>query len=217
LAWAERGGLFAVACVRGGGENGESWHQAGSRENKQQGIDDFAAAARYLQTAGHATAGGLGAFGQSAGGLLVTAVMTQQPGLFKAVACTSAPLDMARYELTGFGPYWTEEFGSRAIPDELNWLLGYSPYHHVRPGTTYPAVLLSAMHEDTRVDPLHTRKMCAALQHATAAPFEDRPVLLRYQASAGHGEQSRNDRLSYFADVLAFFDHHLKQPPSHLA
>jgi prolyl oligopeptidase len=214
LAWAERGGLFAVACVRGGGENGESWHQAGSRENKQQGLDDFAAAAQYLQVAGHTTAEELGAFGQSAGGLLVAAVMTQQPMLFKAAVCTSALLDMARYELTGFGPYWTEEFGSRTIPDELDWLLSYSPYHHVRPGTAYPAVLLGAMHEDARVDPLHTRKMCAALQHATAASFDDCPVLLRYQTSAGHGEQSREDRLSYFADVLAFFDHHLKQPDS---
>jgi prolyl oligopeptidase len=211
LAWAERGGLFAVACVRGGGEGGESWHQAGSRENKQQGIDDFAAAARHLQAAGYATTDGLGAFGQSAGGLLVAAVMTQHPGLFKAVACTSALLDMARYELAGLGSHWIEEFGSRDIPDELDWLLGYSPYHHVRPGTLYPAVLLSAMDEDTRVDPSHTRKMCATLQHATAASFEDRPVLFRGETGAGHGELSRESRLNYFADVLAFFDHYLKQ------
>lgn len=210
LAWAERGGLFAVACVRGGGEGGESWHQAGSRANKQQGIDDFAAAARYLRAAGYATPDGLGAFGQSAGGLLVAAVMTQHPGLFKAVACTSALLDMARYELTGLGSHWVEEFGSREIPDELDWLLGYSPYHHVRPGTVYPAVLLTAMDEDTRVDPMHTRKMCAALQHATAASFEERPVLFRCESGGGHGELSREGRLGYFADVLAFFDHHLK-------
>lgn len=210
-AWVERGGLFAVACVRGGGELGEHWHQAGARENKQQGIDDLLAAASYLTDAGHTPPGRLGAFGQSAGGLLVAAAMTQRPDLFAAVACTSALLDMARYELTGLGAYWSEEFGSREVPTELEWLLGYCPYHRVRAGSPYPAVLLTALDQDTRVDPLHTRKMCAALQHATAAPMDQSPVLLRYETGVGHGERSRGGRLAYFADVLAFFDHHLSE------
>ncbi|MFB4263006.1 prolyl oligopeptidase family protein [Nonomuraea sp. GTA35] len=206
LAWAGRGGLFAVACVRGGGEGGEAWHHAGRREHKQRGIDDFIAAADHLVTAGHTTRDSLGAFGTSAGGLLAGAAMTQRPDLFAAVACTAPLLDMARYELTGLGEYWREEFGSREDPDELGWLLGYSPYHRVVPGTPYPAVLLSAFGEDTRVDPLHARKMTAALQFATTSP---RPVLLRHEAGAGHGERGRTGRLSYFADVLAFFAHQL--------
>ncbi|SPL87764.1 Prolyl endopeptidase [[Actinomadura] parvosata subsp. kistnae] len=206
LAWAGRGGLFAVACVRGGGEGGEAWHQAGRREHKQRGIDDFIAAADHLVAAGHSTRDALGAFGTSAGGLLVGAAMTQRPELFPAVACTAPLLDMARYELTGLGEYWREEFGSREDPEELGWLLGYSPYHRVVPGTPYPAVLLSAFAEDTRVDPLHARKMTAALQFATTSP---RPVLLRHEAGAGHGERGRTGRLSYFSDVLAFFAHEL--------
>ncbi|UBU08974.1 prolyl oligopeptidase family serine peptidase [Nonomuraea gerenzanensis] len=206
LAWAGRGGLFAVACVRGGGEGGEAWHHAGRREHKQRGIDDFIAAAEHLVTAGHTTRGSLGAFGTSAGGLLTGAALTQRPELFAAVACTSPLLDMARYELTGLGEHWREEFGSRESPEELGWLLGYSPYHRVVPGTPYPAVLLSAFGEDTRVDPLHARKMTAALQFATTSP---RPVLLRHEAGAGHGERGRTGRLSYFADVLAFFAHEL--------
>ncbi|TYB60242.1 S9 family peptidase [Nonomuraea sp. PA05] len=206
LAWAGRGGLFAVACVRGGGENGEAWHHAGRREHKQRGIDDFLAAAGHLVAAGHTTPDRLGAFGTSAGGLLAGAAATQRPDQFAAVACSAPLLDMARYELTGLGEHWREEFGSRESPEELGWLLGYSPYHRVVPGTPYPAVLLSAFAEDTRVDPLHARKMTAALQFATTSR---RPVLLRHEAGAGHGERGRTGRLSYFADVLAFFAHEL--------
>ncbi|MEV0826677.1 prolyl oligopeptidase family serine peptidase [Nonomuraea rubra] len=206
LAWAGRGGLFAVACVRGGGEGGEAWHHAGRREHKQRGIDDFIAAAGHLVETGHTTHDRLGAFGASAGGLLAGAAMTQRPELFAAVACTAPLLDMARYELTGLGEHWREEFGSRDDPEELGWLLGYSPYHRVVPGIPYPAVLLSAFGEDTRVDPLHARKMAAALQFASGS---SRPVLLRHEAGAGHGERGRTGRLSYFADVLAFFAHEL--------
>ena len=209
LAWAERGGLFAVACVRGGGEHGEEWHRAGSGENKQRGIDDFLAAAIHLIDSGHAPANGLGAFGQSAGGLLVAAAMTQRPDLFTAVAATSALLDLARYELSGLGAYWAEEFGSRENPAELRSLLAYSPYHHVQTAVAYPAVMLTALDEDTRVDALHARKMCAALQEATSVRIDDRPVLLRYESGVGHGERDRDGRLAYFSDVLAFFDHYL--------
>ncbi|GAA1960605.1 prolyl oligopeptidase family serine peptidase [Kitasatospora viridis] len=210
LAWAEWGGQFAVACVRGGGEHGEEWHRAGMREHKQRGIDDFTDAARHLLAAGYCAEGQLGAFGQSAGGLLVAAALTQHPELFGAVAATAAPLDLARYQLTGYGPYWTEEFGDREVPEELGWLLGYSPYHRVRQGAPYPAVLLTAFDDDARVDPLHSRKMCAALQHATGS---GRPVLLRQGAGLGHGVHARPARLSYFADVLAFFAAALERKP----
>ncbi|MFB6890089.1 prolyl oligopeptidase family serine peptidase [Kitasatospora sp. NPDC056327] len=201
LAWAGHGGQFAVARVRGGGEHGEEWHRAGTREHKQCGIDDFLAAAGFLHERGLCPPDGLGAFGQSAGGLLVGAAMTQRPDLFSAVTATAAPLDMARYQLSGYGPYWTEEFGRREVPEELGWLLGYSPYHRVVPGTGYPAVLLAAAEDDARVDPSHSRKMCAALQRASASP---RPVLLRQEAGVGHGDRARSGRLAYFADVLAF-------------
>ncbi len=190
-----------MARVRGGGEHGEGWHRAGMREHKQNGIDDFLAAARALHDRGLCPPDGLGAFGQSAGGLLVAAAATQHPGLFAAVAATAAPLDMARYELSGYGPYWTDEFGTREDPEELGRLLGYSPYHRVTAGTAYPAVLLTAFEDDARVDPLHARKMCAALQRATSSA---RPVLLRQEAGVGHGARARTGRLAYFADVLAF-------------
>jgi prolyl oligopeptidase len=205
LVWARQGGLFAVACVRGGGEHGEDWHRAGMRQRKQCGIDDFIGAARHLIDSGHTRPALLGAFGQSAGGLLAAAAMTQRPDLFGAMACTAAPLDMARYELSGFGSYWVEEFGSRENPDDLAALLAYSPYHHVR-DVAYPAVLLSTFEQDSRVDPLHARKMCAALQAVGS------PALLRRDATAGHGERDRTGRLAYFTDVLAFFQQSLNRP-----
>ncbi|NJC73102.1 S9 family peptidase [Planosporangium thailandense] len=211
LAWAAGGGLFAVACVRGGGEEGEEWHRAGAGAHKQQGIDDFLGAGEYLIKAGYTQPGGLGAFGQSAGGLLVAAALTQRPDLFAAVACTAPLTDMARYELSGLGEYWREEFGRRDQPAELEWLLGYSPYHRVVPDTGYPAVLLTAFADDGRVDAGHARKLAAALQHATAAPD---PILLHHEAGVGHGERTRSGRLAYYADVVSFFAAHLRADAS---
>ncbi|WP_327069738.1 prolyl oligopeptidase family serine peptidase [Kitasatospora sp. NBC_01250] len=213
LAWAERGGQFAVAGVRGGGEEGADWRRAGMREQKQQGIDDFSAAAQYLLDTGRCAPGRLGALGRGAGGgLLVGAALTQRPELFGAVALSAALLDMARYQLSGHGPYWTEEFGSREEPRELDWLLGYSPYHHVRPGTAYPAVLLTAFEADERVDALHARKMCAALQQASSS---GRPVLLRRAAGPGRGAGARGGRparSAQLAELLAFFAEFLELP-----
>jgi prolyl oligopeptidase len=206
LAWAEAGGLLAVACVRGGGEEGESWHQAGMLANKQRGIDDLIAAAEHLITLGLAEPSAIGVKGYSAGGLLAGAAFVQRPDLFAAAECTSALLDMARYQLSGLGEHWTGEFGSRDDPEELGWMLGYSPYHNILDGTAYPAVLLATFDGDTRVDPMHARKMCAALQHATSS---DRPVLLRTESGVGHAGRSRSAWLGYFADVLGFFAHHL--------
>ncbi len=209
LAWAEAGGMFAIACVRGGGEEGEDWHRAGMGANKQRGIDDLLAAAGHLVAAGLAAPGRLGVKGVSAGGLLAAAAFVQSPELFAAAECTSPLLDMARYELSGLGRHWTGEFGSRDDPEQLGWMLAYSPYHNVTAGTAYPAVLLATFDGDTRVDPMHARKMCAQLQYASAS---GRPVLLRAEAGVGHGERSRSARLDYFADVLAFFAHILGEP-----
>lgn len=206
LAWAEAGGILAVPCVRGGGDEGEAWHRAGMLGNKQRGIDDLLAAADYLIAVGLADRDRIGVKGFSAGGLLAAAAMIQRPGLFTAVECTSPLLDMTRYELSGLGSRWSGEFGSRDDPTELGWLLGYSPYHNVTDGTRYPAVLLITFDGDTRVDPMHARKMCAALQHATTSEL---PVLLRTEAGVGHGERSRSARLRYFADILAFFANYL--------
>jgi prolyl oligopeptidase len=206
LAWAQAGGMFAIACVRGGGEEGEDWHRAGMGPNKQRGIDDLLAAARHLVAAGLAAPGHLGVKGVSAGGLLAAAAFVQGPELFAAAECTSPLLDMARYELTGLGRHWTGEFGSRDDPEQLGCMLAYSPYHNVTAGTAYPAVLFATFDGDTRVDPMHARKMCAQLQYASAS---GRPVLLRAEAGVGHGERSRSAALDYFADVLAFFAHAL--------
>jgi prolyl oligopeptidase len=168
LAWAERGGLWVVANLRGGSEHGEDWHRAGMRERKQNVFDDFAAVAEGLVGAGLTTPDRLGIFGGSNGGLLVGAALTQRPDLYRAVVCSAPLLDMVRYEQFGLGRTWNDEYGTADNPAELKWLLGYSPYHHVRAGVRYPAVLFTTFDSDTRVDPMHARKMCAALQHATA-------------------------------------------------
>jgi len=202
LAWAEAGGVLAIPCVRGGGEEGEAWHEAGMRDRKQRGIDDLLAAVTYLVRTGLADPRAIGVKGFSAGGLLAAAALVQAPDRFAAAELTSPLLDMARYELSGLGHLWSEEFGHRDDPDELAALLAYSPYHNVAAGTGYPAVLLAVFDGDTRVDPMHARKMCAALQHATCS---GRPVLLRTEPGVGHGERSRSARLNYFADVLSFF------------
>ena len=128
---------------------------------------------------GWTTAGQLAVAGGSNGGLLVGATLTQQPDLCAAAVCSAPLLDMVRYERFGLGETWNDEYGTAADPQELGWLLGYSPYHHVREGTAYPAVLFTVFDGDTRVDPLHARKMCAALQYATTVPLSERPVVLR--------------------------------------
>jgi prolyl oligopeptidase len=201
LAWVRAGGVWAVACVRGGREEGEEWHRAGRGALKQNTFDDFDAAADYLTAAGWTSREQLGALGGSAGGLLVGAALTQHPEKYAAVVCMSPLLDMARYERSGLGPSWVPEYGSADDPDQLRTLLAYSPYHHVTPGTAYPAALFTAFDADTRVDPLHARKMCAALQHASAG---DGPVLLRFERGAGHGFRAVSRLVGLQADALAF-------------
>jgi prolyl oligopeptidase len=204
LAWVEAGGVYAVAGLRGGSEEGEDWHRAGMREHKQNVFDDFHAAAEKLIADGWTTSEQLTVWGGSNGGLLVGASITQRPDLSAAAVCSAALLDMVRYEQFGLGETWNDEFGTVADPEEFGWLLAYSPYHHVTPGVRYPAVLLTSSEGDTRVDTLHVRKMCAALQFATAAPAAGRPVLLRHEGSVGHGARSLSRTIALAADALAF-------------
>jgi prolyl oligopeptidase len=204
LAWVEAGGVYAVAALRGGGEEGEDWHRAGMREHKQAVFDDFHAAAEALIADGWTTPGQLGVSGGSNGGLLVGAALTQRPDRYRAVVCSAPLLDMARYERFGLGQTWNDEYGTAADPVELGWLLGYSPYHRVREGTRYPATLFTVFDNDTRVDPVHAWKMCAALQHATSAPYPERPILLRREREVGHGARAVSRSVTLSADTLAF-------------
>jgi prolyl oligopeptidase len=204
LAWVEAGGVWAVANLRGGSEEGEEWHRGGMRENKQNVFDDFHAAAEYLVEQGWTTPGQLGISGGSNGGLLVGAALTQHPDTFRAVVCSAPLLDMVRYEQFGLGATWNDEYGTAADPEELGWLLGYSPYHHVEPGVRYPAVLFTIFDGDTRVDPMHARKMAAALQEATSADSASRPVLLRAEREVGHGARAVSRTVDLAADQLSF-------------
>ncbi len=201
IAWVEAGGIFALVSLRGGNEEGEEWHRAGNRENKQNVFDDFAAAGDWLVDNGLTGRDQLGIFGGSNGGLLVGAAMTRHPDKYAAVVCSAPLLDMLRYELFGLGPLWNGEYGTAADPTEFEWLLGYSPYHHVRDGVDYPAVMFTVFDGDTRVDPLHARKMCAALQHATSG---DRPVVIRRERNVGHATRAVSRTVDLAADRLAF-------------
>jgi prolyl oligopeptidase len=201
LAWVEAGGVWAVANLRGGSENGEEWHRAGMRERKQNVFDDFAAAADRLVADGWTTPEQLGIYGGSNGGLLVGAALTQRPELYAAVVCSAPLLDMVRYELFGLGRTWNDEYGTAADPAQLDWLLAYSPYHHVEPGVDYPAVLFTTFESDTRVDPMHARKMCAALQHAVGG---DQPIILRRERDVGHGARAVSRAVELALDQLAF-------------
>jgi prolyl oligopeptidase len=184
LLWLEHGGVLAVPNIRGGGEYGESWHQNGMLGKKQNSFDDFIAAAEWLISEGYTRAERLAAAGGSNGGLLMGAVLTQRPELFRAVLIQVPLLDMLRYHRFLIARLWIPEYGSPDDPVQFRWLRDYSPYHHVEDGRAYPAVLLATAESDTRVDPMHARKMAARLQAASAS---ERPVLLRLEARAGHG------------------------------
>ena len=211
-AWVAAGGAYAIASVRGGGEGGTAWHAAGSGTDKPNAIADFLAAARWLIDQEHTDPDRLAIRGSSHSGFLVAAALTRAPELFAAAVCSDAVTDMLRYERFGIGHLWRQEFGTAEDPDECAALLGYSPYHRVRPGTDYPAVLLTCPRTDPRVDSMHVRKMTAALQHATAS---DRPVVLRCEDGVGHGPRSLDRSLGLQTDVLAFCAAHtgLVPPP----
>ena len=201
LAWVEAGGVWAIAGLRGGGEEGEEWHRDGMLAHKQNVFDDFHAAAEWLVDEGWTTPGQLCISGGSNGGLLVGAALVQRPDLYGSVVCSAPLLDMVRYERFGLGATWNVEYGSADDPEQFGWLWSYSPYHRVVDGTAYPAVLFTVFDGDTRVDPLHARKMAAALQHATAG---DAPVLLRAEADVGHGARAISRSVELAADVMAF-------------
>ncbi len=198
LAWVESGGVWAVAQLRGGGEEGEEWHRAGMRERKQNVFADFEAAARHLRGSGRASA--LGCLGGSNGGLLVGAAITREPSLYDAAVSSAALLDMVRYERFGLGSTWNDEYGTADDPVELGWLLGYSPLHAVREGVAYPPTLLEVFESDTRVDPLHARKFAAALQWASPGGL----VLVRRESDVGHGGRSIDRTIGLNVDTLSF-------------
>lgn len=205
LTWVTAGGVYAVAGLRGGSEEGQQWHRDGMLGKKQNVFDDFHAAALALTDGGWTSPEQLAISGGSNGGLLVGAALTQWPSQFSCVVCSAPLLDMVRYEKSGLGATWNEEYGTADDPEQLGWLLGYSPYHRVLAGTEYPAVLFTVFTNDTRVDPLHAYKMCAALQ---ASSVSGRPVLLRAEAQVGHGARSVSRTAELSADVLAFMAHH---------
>ncbi len=205
MAWVERGGVVAIAQLRGGGEGGMLSHRAGMLDRKQKVFDDFITAAEKLISDGWTTPRQLAIWGESNGGLLVGAALTQRPDLFAAAACSMPLLDMIRYEKSGLGSAWTGEYGSAADPEQFRWLLAYSPYHHVREGVDYPATLFTVFGGDTRVDPGHARKMCAALQWATSGT---RPILLRHEGDVGHGARAASRSVELAADMLAFLGTH---------
>lgn len=202
-AWIDRGGVYAIANVRGGGELGEQWHQAAVREKKQSSFDDFIAAAEWLIAEGYTRPEKLAISGHSNGGLLVAAAMTQRPELFRAVICSHPVLDMLRYNKFTAGKFWLPEYGSPDMPDAFKYLYAYSPYHRIDRGKEYPAVLFVTGEGDTRVAPLHARKMTARMQASATA---ERPVLLRYHAQAGHSGAgiSRSLRIEELTDTLSF-------------
>jgi prolyl oligopeptidase len=203
----QQGFLFAAPAVRGGAELGEEWHQAGMRHRRQNSFDDFIACAEWLITNGYSAAGRIAIGGGSNAGLLVGAVITQRPELFRAAICLGPLLDMLRYHLFDFAAGWTDEYGTPDDEQDCKYLLNYSPYHKVRDGVPYPAVLLISGDADTRCNPMHARKMTARLQAATAS---DNPILLDYKTAWGHTPvQPRSVRLDALTDRLAFICHEL--------
>ncbi|WP_243789540.1 prolyl oligopeptidase family protein [Saccharopolyspora gloriosae] len=204
LAWVAAGGVWALPSLRGGGEEGEAWHRAGMRESKQNVFDDFHAAAEHLVATGWSSPQQLAITGGSNGGLLVGAALTQRPDLYRAVVCSAPLLDMVRYEKFLLGRTWNDEYGTADDPEELDWLLSYSPYHAVTENTAYPSVLFTVYESDTRVDPNHARKMCAALQHATGSDPAQRPVLLRRETEVGHSARSVSRTVGLATDQIAF-------------
>jgi prolyl oligopeptidase len=186
LLLLEQGGVYVDVQLRGGNEFGEDWHRAGMLDQKQNVFDDLAAAAEHLIAQKYTSAERLAIQGGSNGGLLMGAALTQRPELFRAVVCQVPLLDMLRYQNFQIAKLWIPEYGSSDDPRQFEYLYAYSPYHHVKAGALYPAVLFMTAESDTRVDPMHAVKMAALLQ-AQAVNGPERPILLRVDAKAGHG------------------------------
>jgi prolyl oligopeptidase len=184
LIWMEMGGVYALPNLRGGGEYGEEWHQAGTKLNKQNVFDDFIAAAEWLITNGYTSPTKLAIGGGSNGGLLVGACITQRPDLFAAALPAVGVMDMLRFAQFTIGWAWASEYGSPENPEEFKALYAYSPLHNLKPGTSYPATMITTADHDDRVVPAHSFKFAAALQ---AAHTGSAPVLIRIETKAGHG------------------------------
>jgi len=207
MVWLEAGGAIAIPNLRGGGEYGEDWHRAGMLGAKQNVFDDFIAAAEYLVSSRYTRPQRLAIEGGSNGGLLVGAAMVQRPDLFKAVSCHVPLLDMVRYHRFGSGKTWISEYGSADDPGQFGFLFAYSPYHHVRKGEKYPALLMMTADSDDRVDPMHARKFTAAIQYASGS---ENPVLLRMETHAGHGGGDMvKKRIESTVDEYSFLFHQL--------
>jgi prolyl oligopeptidase len=204
VAVCDQGGIYAVANIRGGAEEGEAWHRAGMRENKQQTFDDFAAAADWLVDNRYTSRDQLAIRGGSNGGLLMGATITQRPDLCRAVQIAVPLLDMVRFHHFLIARLWIPEYGDPDNPADFEWLHGYSPYHRVVDGVCYPATLLTTAESDSRVDPMHARKMTARLQAATSCGHRH-PILLREEVEAGHGQgKPVSKQADELADVLGF-------------
>ncbi|WP_390620383.1 prolyl oligopeptidase family serine peptidase [Stieleria varia] len=207
-AWVDAGGIYAVANLRGGGEYGREWHEAGMRLGKQNVFDDFIAAAEHLIDQKYTQSKHLGIRGGSNGGLLVGAVMTQRPELFGACLPAVGVMDMLRFQKFTIGWAWVAEFGSSDEADQIDNLLSYSPLHNLKPGTCYPATLITTADRDDRVVPGHSFKFAAALQAAQSC---DHPTLIRIETRAGHGAGTPvSKRIDEYADLWAFLIENLK-------
>ncbi|MFP3939538.1 MAG: prolyl oligopeptidase family serine peptidase [Thermoanaerobaculia bacterium] len=202
LAWMEMGGVFALANLRGGGEYGEAWHEAGIKQNKQNVFDDFIAAAEWLIDNDYTRPERLAIQGGSNGGLLVGAAMTQRPELFGAALPAVGVMDMLRYDEFTAGRFWVDDYGSSGDPEEFRALYAYSPYHNLTDGTAYPATLVTTADTDDRVVPAHSFKFAARLQEAHAG---EAPALIRIETRAGHGGgKPTSKQIEEVADEWAF-------------
>ncbi len=210
LVWMEMGGVYAVANLRGGSEYGEAWHRAGMKENKQNVFDDFIAAAEWLIENGYTSPKKLAIQGGSNGGLLVGAVLNQRPDLFGAALPAVGVMDMLRFNKWTIGWAWESDYGSPEDPEMFPVLYAYSPYHNIRPGTHYPATLITTADHDDRVVPAHSFKYAARLQAAQGGPA---PILIRIETRAGHGAgKPTAKRIEEAADMLAFLSANLEVP-----
>jgi prolyl oligopeptidase len=206
MAWVQAGGVFVLANVRGGSEYGKAWHDAGRLLNKQNVFDDFIAAGEYLIASGITPRGGLAVQGRSNGGLLVGAVVNQRPDLFAAALPMVGVMDMLRFDRFTAGRYWVDDYGYPGKEADFRNLLSYSPYHNVRTGVTYPAIMVTTADTDDRVVPGHSFKYTAALQ---AANLGAKPQLIRIETRAGHGSGKPTDKLiAEFSDMYAFIAEH---------
>ena len=204
-AWLERGGVWVTINMRGGAEYGEGWHKAGMLEKKQNVFDDFIAVAEHLVKERYTSPARLGVMGASNGGLLVGAVMEQRPDLYAVALPAVGVMDMLRYDKFTGGRLWTTEYGSASNPSQFPFLIRYSPLHNIKPGTCYPATLITTADHDDRVVPSHSFKFAAALQAAQGC---QKPVLLRVEVQASHGYRPTDKLIAERADQWAFAAEH---------